>query len=123
MHEKLHALGNFIRHYLYDFGSLLAFVLAHRVHIRLREKGEVFLTKEMDMEKAYDIKALVEKFKGHGLELVEEEAKQIVGSVCEWLDESGKISATPYDDMAFAVALPKVKELALGLADKINPAD
>ena len=75
------------------------------------------------MEKAYDIKALLGKFKGHGLELAEEEAKQIIGSVCEWLDESGKLSATPYDDMAFAVALPKVKELALGLAEKINPAD
>lgn len=75
------------------------------------------------MEKAYDVKALLVKFKGHGLELAEEEAKHIIGDVCEWLDESGKLSATPYDDMAFAVALPKVKELALGQAEKINPAD
>jgi hypothetical protein len=71
------------------------------------------------MEKAYDVKGLVEKLKGKGLELAEDGAKIVVESVFEWVEESAKESATPYDDMALVV-LPKVKELALQAVDKID---
>jgi hypothetical protein len=71
------------------------------------------------MDKAYDLKALGEKLKGRGLDLAEESVKILVEESFDWVAESAKLSATPYDDMA-AVILPKLKELALAAVDKID---
>lgn len=68
---------------------------------------------------AYDVKVLGEKLKARGLDLAEEGAKIVVEEIFAWFEESAKESATPYDDMALVI-LPKVKELALGLVDKID---
>lgn len=73
------------------------------------------------MEKAYDIKALAEKLKGRGLDMAEEAAKIVIEETLAWVEESAKISATPYDDMGLIV-LPQLKVLALGAADKIDGA-
>lgn len=71
------------------------------------------------MEKAYDFKELVEEFKGHGLNLLEEEAKFAVVALFDWLTKSAAKSEMPYDDVA-VVLYPKAKEMILGLADKID---
>lgn len=71
------------------------------------------------MEKAYDVKVLADKLKGRGLDVAEEAAKVIIEETLNWVEESAKLSATPYDDMGLIV-LPKLKEIALKEADKID---
>lgn len=71
------------------------------------------------MEKAYDLKALAEKLKSKGLDLAEEGAKIAIEGVLEWVEESAKISPTPYDDMGLII-IPHLKKLALEAADKID---
>lgn len=71
------------------------------------------------MEKAYDLKALANQLKGRGLDVAEEGAKLVVEELCKWVEESAKISPTPYDDMAMVI-LPKIKSLALEQVDKID---
>lgn len=73
------------------------------------------------MEKAYDLKALVEKLKAKGLDVAEETAKIALQEVFQWVEDSAKLSATPYDDMGLIV-LPQLKKLALEAADKIDGA-
>lgn len=72
------------------------------------------------MEKAYDPKALVAKLKGRGLDIAEEGVKILIEETFSWAEESAKISATPFDDLVGAAVLPKVKEIALSAADKID---
>lgn len=71
------------------------------------------------MEKAYDLKELASKLKSKGLDVAEDAAKHVVEGVVEWFEESAKLSATPYDDMALIV-LPQVKKMALEAVDKID---
>lgn len=71
------------------------------------------------MEKAYDLKVLGEQLKGKGLDLAEDAAKIVVEELFVWLEKSAQVSETPYDNMALVV-LPKVKELALGIVDRID---
>lgn len=72
------------------------------------------------MEKAYDVKALAQKFQSKGLAIAEEAATQAVEAVFEWVEESAKLSATPYDDMGL-ILLPHLKKLALEAVEKIDP--
>ena len=133
MSAKFSHILDVIRGELVSIGGVFVILLLGGLRKRLQSRffgakslrvPETLITnKEVQMEKAYELKALLNKFKAHGLELAEEEAKHIIKDVCDWLEESGKMTPMPYDDMAFAAALPKVKELALGLAEKINPAD
>lgn len=74
------------------------------------------------MEKAYDFKGLLEELKGQGLEVAEESAKVIVNAVFVWLEKSASLSENKYDDM-LSVLYPKLKELALDQAEKINKED
>jgi hypothetical protein len=78
----------------------------------LRKKGNI-------MDKAYDIKALAEKLKANGLEIAEESAKIVVKATLEWIEESAKLSATPYDDLALVV-MPQVKSFIDKAIDKID---
>jgi hypothetical protein len=71
------------------------------------------------MEKAYDVKGLLEELKGQGVEVAEEAAKVVIKSVFSWVSKSAQVSQTPYDDM-IAVILPKLEAYALEQADKIN---
>lgn len=71
------------------------------------------------MEKAYDIQALIAKLKGRGLDIAEEMAKVVVEESFSWVEESAKLSATPWDDMALIV-VPNLKQLALSGVDKID---
>lgn len=71
------------------------------------------------MEKAYDLKDLALRLKGRGLDIAEEASKVIIVEVLGWVEDSAKLSATPYDDMGLIV-VPKIKELALQYADKID---
>jgi hypothetical protein len=74
------------------------------------------------MSKAYDVKLLLEKLKGEGIEVAEESAKILVNAVFSWLEESAVLSETPYDDMA-SVLYPQLKKMALEKAEDINKAD
>lgn len=74
------------------------------------------------MEKAYDLKGLVEELKGQGLELAEEAAKVVVNGVFNWLEKSAELSDNKYDDLA-KVLYPQLKAYALGKAEEINKAD
>jgi len=71
------------------------------------------------MEKAYDIKALGENIKGKGLDLAEDAIVLVVEELFNWIEESAKLSETPYDDMGLVV-LPQLKKLALAQVDKID---
>lgn len=71
------------------------------------------------MEKAYDLKELVKLSKDEGLMIAEEGAEALVKVVFSWLEESAKLSKTPYDDMGLVV-MPKLKEMVLDQIDKID---
>jgi hypothetical protein len=71
------------------------------------------------MTNAYDPKELASRLKGRGLDLAEEGTKIAIEEIFGWVEESAKISATPYDDMA-TVVLPHLKKFALEQADKID---
>lgn len=71
-------------------------------------------------KKAYDIKELAKHLKEQGLELAEDAAEKIAKASFAWLKESAAISENKYDDMAVAVALPKMEEEVFKLVDKID---
>lgn len=72
-----------------------------------------------DVKKAYDFKLLAEKLKGQGLALAEDAAEKAFDATIEWLEESAKLSATPYDDMAL-ILVPQIKKIAKEQIDKID---
>ena len=74
------------------------------------------------MEKAYDLKGLLEELKGNGLEIAEESAKVVIESVFNWLEKSAVMSENKYDDLA-VILYPQLKAYALEQAEKINKAD
>lgn len=71
------------------------------------------------MEKAYELKALVEEMKSQGLEVAESGAVAAINAVFSWLEKSAQMSSFPYDDIALVV-YPKIKAYALEQADKID---
>ena len=71
------------------------------------------------MQTAYELKALADKLKAHGLEVSEEAVKHVIVDVCDWVEESAKLSPTPFDDVGLSV-LPLFKKAALEVADKID---
>ena len=71
------------------------------------------------MEKAYDLKVLGERLKAKGLIVAEDAAEQVYDELRAWFEESAKLSATPYDDMALIV-LPQVDVLVKEQIDKID---
>lgn len=74
------------------------------------------------MDKAYDVKELVAKFKDDGLEIAEEAAKIILNNVFDWAHESALVSPNPYDNMLM-ILYPQIKEFIMDQAEKINPED
>mgnify|MGYP005989106507 CR=1 FL=1 len=73
----------------------------------------------IEEKKAYDFKVLAAKLKAKGLDLAEETVKMIAEETFDWVEESAKISPTPYDDMGMIV-LPQLKKLAFDNIDKID---
>lgn len=71
------------------------------------------------MEKAFELKALVEKLKANGLDLAEDAAKLVIVDVLDWAAESVALTENKFDDIAVAF-LPQLKAAALGIADKID---
>jgi len=74
------------------------------------------------MVKAYDLKELGVILKGNGLELLEESSKIIFDSVMDWLEESAKVSPTPYDDLIGLVS-PQIRKIVNEKLEDINKAD
>jgi hypothetical protein len=71
------------------------------------------------MVKPYDVSELVNILKSKGLDIAEEAASLVVESSLQWIKESAKLSATPYDDMALIV-LPQVESFIKNAVDKID---
>ena len=71
------------------------------------------------MEKAWELKGLVEELKGKGLDLAEDAAKHAAIAVLDWVEASVKLSENKFDDL-IVTFLPKAKEEVLKLADKID---
>ena len=71
------------------------------------------------MEKAYDIKDLLVKLKGRGLDMAEEAAVIVLKETFQWLKESAEKSANPYDNMGMLV-LPQIEKVIFPLVDKID---
>lgn len=67
----------------------------------------------------YDLKVLIEKEKAEGLNAIEDKVKASVKNFFEWLEESARASATPFDDIVLVVT-PKLKQMILDAADKID---
>lgn len=66
------------------------------------------------MLKAYDLSDLVNRLKGDGIALAEQEAKLAVAHVCDWAAASAALSDNKIDDLA-ALGLPQLEKLVLGL--------
>ena len=71
------------------------------------------------MEKAYDLKLLLEELKKLGLDVAEDTAEDLFKLIMKWLKDSAVKSATPYDDIALVI-IPKLEELVLAQIDKID---
>lgn len=72
-----------------------------------------------EVKKAYDVKVLMAKWKGRGLDLAEDVAVMIIEETCDWVSESAITSKTPFDDVLVAV-MPTLKKEAVKAADKID---
>jgi hypothetical protein len=71
------------------------------------------------MKEAYDVTELVKRVAGRGLDLGETAVEVLIEEVFGWTEDSVRLSATPFDDIALVV-LPKLKALAMEAADKID---
>lgn len=74
------------------------------------------------MEKAYDVKVLVEKLKARGLDIAEDMAMVVIEETAAWVVESAALSENKIDDLA-ALGMPQLVTLAKGLTDKIDGKD
>lgn len=72
------------------------------------------------MEKAYDVKELVTYLKAEGLEATEELAKVVYSGVMKWIEDSAKLSKSPFDDV-IVIARGVIDSQVLPQIDKINP--
>ena len=71
------------------------------------------------MEKAYELKALVEELKGKGLPVAEEAAKVVVEAVLDWVQKSAVVSDNKVDDFIAAV-IPVIKPVIMEQVGKID---
>ena len=71
------------------------------------------------MTKPFDLKDLVMRLKGKGMDLAEESAKLVVVETMAWVKDSVVLSENKYDDFAIAI-LPHVEALVLKEVDKID---
>lgn len=71
------------------------------------------------MEKAWELKALMEELKAKGLDLAEDAAKHSVEAFFNWVEKSVELSDNKIDDLAKPF-IPQIKAAALGALDKID---
>lgn len=71
------------------------------------------------MDQAYDLKDLEQKLKDAGLPEVEQLAEKSYGAVKEWLKESAKVSANPFDNMVMPF-VDQLDSIILPQLDKID---
>lgn len=91
------------------------------VAIRNNIKKELPMTAPQ-MQKAYDLKNLLQRLEGQGIEIAEESAKVFIKELVGWLGDSADLSENKIDDLA-KLGHPELMKLALGLAENINKAD
>jgi hypothetical protein len=71
------------------------------------------------MEKAYDVKDLLNRLKSDGLELVEAEAGLFYKHLKEWVQESAVLSPNKIDDV-IAPFVGQLDPIMLPLIDRID---
>lgn len=71
------------------------------------------------MEKAYDVKNLLERCKADGLNLVENEVGLVYKHLKEWILESATLSENKIDDV-LAPFVSQLDPIMLPLIDKID---
>ncbi len=71
------------------------------------------------MDKPFDIKDLEAKLKAKGMPEVEGLAKDVVGAVFDWIEESVSLTPSKVDDMAM-IAMPPLKAFVMSELDKIK---
>lgn len=120
MSEKFEHMVDVLRHNLRDLGGMLGVFFLHRIHIRFRKKGELFLTTEGDtMEKAYDIQDLLKRYEKIGLPMAEVAARGVLHETIQWFEESAVLSVNKIDDVA-ALGMPQVEAFLAKQVDKID---
>ena len=72
------------------------------------------------MQKPFELPALVEELKGHGLELAEESARVAVKAVLAWIEKSVALTENKYDDF-FVMAKPQIEAAIMPVIEQINP--
>lgn len=72
------------------------------------------------MEKAYDVKALIEKCRKYGGEGAEKAMKGNYQALVEWLNESAPLSSNKIDDVAVPLATATLSPLVNGVLDQID---
>lgn len=73
----------------------------------------------MEMQHAYEFKALVNAYKAAGLENAEALAGAIYNATMNWAEASAKLSTNPYDDLAVPFR-KQVDQVVLPQIDKID---
>lgn len=74
------------------------------------------------MEKAYDVKALLEKCRAKGGPEAEKLAKANFEAMMEWLEESAVMSENKIDDVAVPLATATLKPIVMKALDQIDGA-
>lgn len=73
----------------------------------------------MQLEKAWDVQALIADLKPKGLDLTEQAANDLVDSVLDWVDQSVVLTPSPLDDLEKVISAP-LRPLIKSQIDKIN---
>lgn len=71
------------------------------------------------MKTPFELPDLVDRLKGHGLELTEEAAKLLAVSVLDWASDSIVLTPNKYDDLILAV-MPVIRDFVLKEVNKID---
>ena len=72
------------------------------------------------MEKAFDVKVLVQKLAAQGLPLAEEAAELLVATVFEWTEESAAVHPNAIVRAAVPLAIQVVKPIVKESLNKID---
>lgn len=126
MLEKLKPILSGLAYELIAFAivSVLVFVRSLRRRVQtsqpLVSNLEVqTITKESDMEKAYDVKDLLNRCKKDGLEIAEAGAGVFYKNLKEWVQESAVLSENKIDDVV-APFVAHLDPIMLPLIDKVD---
>lgn len=74
------------------------------------------------MERAYDLADLGKRLQAAGLDNAEELAEEAYQEIKEWLQDSARLSATPFDDVLMSF-IDQLDNLVLPVIDRLDGQD